>query len=94
MGCISQTEYGRRWRLEAVGVQDALLEGLEGSCVGALCGVIARDGDIDDAARGYVVREKNRGKFNLVSYVSMSGTVVEAQVSLSQANTPNVWGLD
>lgn len=43
---------------------------MEGSGVGALCGVVARNGDVDDAARGYVVREKNRREFNLDIIVS------------------------
>lgn len=93
LGCVSQTEDGRRWSLDTVGVQDTLLEGLEGSCVGALCGVVARNGDIDNAARGDVVWEENRGEFNLVS-ASASGIVVEAHVSLSQSQaTSSLFGV-
>lgn len=50
LGCIAQTEDRRRRGLDAVGVEDALLERLKGVDVGCLRGVVARNIDVDNAA--------------------------------------------
>lgn len=47
---VSQAQDGRRGGFDAVGIQDALLESLEGRCVGCLSCVVARDGNVNNAA--------------------------------------------
>jgi len=50
LSSIAQAKNRRRRGLDTIGIQDALLEGLEGRCIGGLSDVIARNGDVDDAA--------------------------------------------
>lgn len=65
LGCVAEAQDGRRGRLDAVGVQDAFLEGLESGGAGSFGIVVARDGDIDDTTGGDVVWEENGGEFDL-----------------------------
>lgn len=41
------------------------MKGLEGGCVGCFCGMIARNGDIDDTSGRNVIREKDGGELDL-----------------------------
>lgn len=69
MGSVSEAEDWGAGGFDAVGVEDALLEGLEGGCVGFFGGLVARDGDVDYAAGGYVAGEEDRGEFDLILLV-------------------------
>lgn len=52
------------------------MKALEGGHVGGFCSIVARHGNINDASGGNIVRQENRGEFDLgASKVSMSGHV-------------------
>jgi hypothetical protein len=62
---VEAAELRRRGLGGAERREDVVLEGLEGEVSGALGGCVARDGDVDDAARGDVGWEEDGGEFNL-----------------------------
>lgn len=66
---ISDPEYGARGGIYSVLVVDLLLERVERIALGSLCGVVARNLDVDYRPAGYAGREEDRGEFDLCNEV-------------------------
>lgn len=62
---ISETEDGRGRVLDAVRVQDTLLESLKSRCACGFSGMVTRYCNVDDATGCDVVWEEDGGKFDL-----------------------------
>ena len=71
---VAAAEDGGRGGVEAVGGGDGGLEVVEGGLGGGFGGVVARDGDVNDAAGGDGGREQDGGKFDLEGRISFGGS--------------------